>query len=181
MVYRTKDERIAIFKKVITDAFGKDSYMELLNFFVKFMTERKRAGGKRYTLSPNSAEILAATLGHILKGMNSRKVFLKELAKSLHSKDWILDSSVQIYTLLKLVETVLLYLESVAKLAKKDADFAKDYIEKVTKLNELISYLAILGEVDNEKMKKTLIYFVEKEKEFETIEAEDLEVEKDDL
>ena len=46
MVYRTKEERIVIFKKAVTDAFGKDIYIELLNFFVKFMTERKRARGK---------------------------------------------------------------------------------------------------------------------------------------
>ncbi|HIJ97561.1 TPA: hypothetical protein H1009_00570 [archaeon] len=176
MVYRTKEERIVIFKKAVTDAFGKDIYIELLNFFVKFMTERKRARGKKYTLSPNSAEILVAKLEHILKGMNSRKVFLKELAKSLHNKDWVLDSGVQIYTLLKLVETVLLHLESVSKLTKKDANFAEDYIEKVTKLNELISYLAILGEANDEKMKKIFIYFVEKEADFKVLEVEEDEL-----
>ena len=108
--------------------------------------------------------------------MNSRKVFLKELAKSLHNKDWVLDSGVQIYTLLKLVETVLLHLESVSKLTKKDANFAEDYIEKVTKLNELISYLAILGEANDEKMKKIFIYFVEKEADFKVLEVEEDEL-----
>ncbi len=180
MVEWSKEDRIVAFKKVVTEAFGKDSYFEWLQFFSKYTRERKKAGRNKYTLSPTSVEILAARIGRTLKDINLRPIPLKELVKSLHSKNWLLNSAVQIYTLLKLVETVLLHLESVLKSEKKDAAFAEDYVEKVTKLNDLLVYLAIVGKFDSEKIRKTLIYFAEKEKEFEVVEKEEFEVEEDE-
>lgn len=167
-------ERDEVFKKAFSDTFGRENYLGLLNFFMRFLNKRKSLRGNKFTLPPDEAKELAIQLRRIINYSRAKKVIsLKALIKKLEKKNWILTEGEEIYSLMMWIDAILMHLATGPTELKNKPKFEAEYIENATKLTAIIRYLANLSSVSNKEAEGALNYFSAKEVEL-TVEIDEM-------